>query len=88
MTSVVYVAPTGRDVQVAFHLPLKCVLGRMLCDTDGSIGYPTLFGGDLAREVLEACEALQGLDERDKRRLRMMRLWIERGDTLFANWVH
>ena len=88
MSSLVYVAPIGGRTQVRFTLPVKGVFGRVLCDTDGTIGYPTEFGPETALTIVSKCEGWPDLSERDRRRLRLVRRWAERGDRLFANWVH
>ncbi len=65
--------------------PVKGVFGRMLCDTDGSIGDPTEFDAERALEIIAECERLAIDDQND---LEKVRRWAEQGKALFAVWQH
>lgn len=88
MSSVVFIHPIGRSCQIRFHQPVKGVIGKVLCGTDGSIGYTTEFVPALALLIVNHCEQWKDLSVRDRRRLRMLRHWAERGYGLMAYWVH
>lgn len=88
MSSTLHVIPIGRRGEVTFVLPIKGVFGRVLCDTDGTVGYPTEVQPETALAIVSECEALTGLYPGDMKDLRRVRRWAERGLTMLAYWVH
>ena len=88
MSSTLHISPVGHRGHVTFILPVKGVFGRVLCDTDGTIGYPTEFGPETTFRIVAECERLSGLWPNDAKRLERVRSWAQRGWSLFADWVH
>ena len=88
MSSLVHISPIGHSGLVRFALPVKGVFGRVLCDTDGTIGYPTEFDPKTALAIVKECEKLERLDPGDRRRLEQVRSWAAQDWHLFATWVH
>ena len=88
MTSTLHITPIGHRGEVTFKMPVKSVFGRVLCDTDGSTGYPTEFGPATALRIVEECNALTGLEPGDARDLDKVRRWAAAGYTMLADWVH
>lgn len=92
MSSRLYVVPTdhAHDFDTwkgaaTFIAPIKSVFGRVLCNTDGSIGYPTHFSAETALEILEQCEPRWSGDAHNVAKVRR---WAESGLDLYADWVH
>ena len=89
MTSTLFIVPDDKDSEWAgaatFKMPVKSVFGRALCDTDGSIGYPTNFTAVEALEILKECKP-DGAH--DVKQLAKVRKWAEAGKNLFATWKH
>lgn len=92
MSSRLYVVPADHSHEfdtwsgaATFIMPIKSVFGRMLCDTDGTIGYPTFFSSARALEILRECEPHWPGDARD---LDKVRRWAAAGKELYADWVH
>lgn len=92
MSSVLFIVPaehapdyeTWRGA-VTFIGRIKGIFGRELCDTDGSIGYPTEFGPEQALAILQKCEPEYGSDSKD---LMKVQRWAKAGKRLFAVWRH
>ena len=96
MTSTLFIV-RGEDALVgelpdtrvaAFAVPIKSVFGRRLCDTDGSIGYPTWVQPAQALEIVAEAERLSNLNGHERAELAKVRKWAEAGHELFADWVH
>lgn len=88
MSSTLHISPIGHRGEVTFVLPIKAVFGKVLCDTDGTIGYPTEFGPETALEIVDRCKALSGTYPGDASKLNKVRRWALAGYQLFANWQH
>lgn len=88
MSSRVHVIPVGHRGEVSFILPVKAVFGRVLCDTDGTIGCPTEFDSETALKILSECDTLTGLYPGDRRDLDRVRRWALAGWTMLADWQH
>lgn len=88
MTSRLHVTKTnGSRGEVTFIAPIKAVFGRVLCDTDGSVGYPTVFDAETALRIVAECESLCTWPG-DKQDLEKVKRWAQRGHELFADWSH
>ena len=92
MSSKLYIVPEDHAYEAfewngaaTFILPIKGVFGRELCDTDGTIGYPTHFTAERALEILAKCEPRWPGDARD---LDKVRRWALAGWDLYADWQH
>ncbi len=92
MSSRLYVVPVehAHDFDTwrgaaTFILPVKGVFGRVLCDTDGTIGDPTVFSAEVALEILSKCEPKWPGDARD---LDKVRRWASAGKQMLATWVY
>lgn len=83
-----HVMPLGHRGEVTFVGPVKSVFGGVLCDTDGSIGYPTEFGPETAIDIVNQCRSLVGLLPGDERDLDRVMQWASAGYRLFADWQH
>lgn len=95
MTSTLFICPAEESFDweeswVHFGQPVKGVFGRILCDTDGSIGDPSEFSADTAFEILAECERIpsSSLYRTDAKKLRQVRMWAEEGRRLYAVWRH
>lgn len=88
MTSTLHIMPIGHKGEVTFKAPVKGVFGRVLCDTDGSFGYPTEFGPATALTIIAKCRKLSELHPRDVRDLDTVSRWARNGWTMFADWQH
>lgn len=93
MSSTLFVVPEGEHEldwnewpgAATFKLPIKGVFGRVLCDTDGTIGDPTYLSPETALEILAQCEPQWPGDEKN---IAKVRKWAEAGKMLFAVWQH
>ena len=95
MTSTLYVVPEDHAHEAfewpeaaTFKLPVKGVFGRVLCDTDGTIGDPSWMSPDTALEIVEECEKLDHLYTSDPKDLAKIKKWATAGKHLFADWRH
>lgn len=88
MSSTLHITPIGHRGEVRFKLPVKAVFGEVLCDTDGSYGYPTEFGPEQAIEIVDRCLKMTNLYPGDRAHLEKVRLWASKGWHMMADWVH
>lgn len=95
MSSTLFVVPEDKMLEwetwpgaVTFTQPVKGVFGRVLCDTDGSIGDPTGFSPETALQIVEQCKALTNKRLGDARGLDKVRRWAAAGQRLYAVWRH
>lgn len=96
MSSTLYIVPAEHALDafewrgaVTFKLPVKTVFGRVLCDTDGSIGYPTEFSPETALQIIDQCQEITDrLAPEDLKDLAKIKKWAEQGKRLYADWQH
>lgn len=95
MTSTLYVVPVEHSSEAEewsgaakFIGGIKGVFGRVLCDTDGSIGDPTEFSPETALTILSELEPYEPKWPGDGRDLAKVRKWAEAGKRLFVVWQH